>query len=275
MTELTQDQVQEFIKCKDDPVYFINNYVKITSLLPAINLYDYQEDLIEKYHTNQFSITKACRQSCKSFTGIAYLLHCILFYDKVTVGIFTHSRHSARDLLIRLKEMHLNLPSWLTQGVNTSNNSALELENGSTVFAFPVDSLAGQGLSFDTVFLDEFAFVNDEKAINFWDYVIVPMIYSKTSTKVIISSTCSYSHKLKEIENEEGNIEIVKVPTLFYKLWDDAIFRRNNFIPTDIIWNQLPRKDEEWKEQMIANIGIDAFKNQYECEFLETLDAIQ
>ena len=30
--EFTQEQIYEFMRCKEDPVYFANNYIKIVSL---------------------------------------------------------------------------------------------------------------------------------------------------------------------------------------------------------------------------------------------------
>jgi hypothetical protein len=61
----TQEQVDEFMKCKSDFVYFIKNYIKIINVdqgLIDFNLYDFQEDILKTVHNNRFSILKLPRQ---------------------------------------------------------------------------------------------------------------------------------------------------------------------------------------------------------------------
>jgi len=275
MTELTPEQIEEITKCKDDPVYFIDNYVKYTCLHPVTKLYDYQEVVIRHYHKNRFSICKASRQSGKSFVVNAYLLHYIIFNEKVTAGLFTMNRNNARELLNRIKTMYLEIPEWLRHGATISNNMGLVLENNSIIVCLPVNFQDAKGIFYDMIVLDEFAFVDDDVAVNFWN-AMAPTIYSNPNGKIIISSTPARSHRLKEIINEEKNPENIVVstpfykvvPTFFYKLWADALFGYNEFCPISVVWNQMPGKDEEWREKMIQNIGIDSFKNEFECEFL-------
>ena len=76
--EFTQENIEEFIKCKDDPIYFARNYIKIVSLdegLTQFEPYDFQEKLINNFHNNRFNICKMPRQTGKSTTVVAYLLH--------------------------------------------------------------------------------------------------------------------------------------------------------------------------------------------------------
>ena len=47
--EFTKEQIEEFIKCKEDPVYFAKNYVQIVTLdhgLQPFKMYDFQEKLV-------------------------------------------------------------------------------------------------------------------------------------------------------------------------------------------------------------------------------------
>jgi hypothetical protein len=266
-----EDKIKEFQKCKDDPIYFINTYVKCASPQSSqsiVKLYDYQEDIIRRYHNNRFTIVKGCRQSGKSFTGILYILHYILFNENVIVGLFSHNRSAAVDLLTRLSDIYLELPSWMRMEVIKYNKTELELGNGSKICASSVNLTSAHATIFDLIFLDEFAFVNDEIAGNFWE-MMIPTVFSRR-TKLIVSSTPFYSHKLTV--DDEGNIITIKVPTLFYVLWIDAIFGRNTFIPYEISWRiLLPEKDEQWKEKQIAYIGKDKFDNEYECKFLDNV----
>ena len=90
--EFTEEQVIEFIKCKNDPVYFAKNYIKIVSLdegLTQFHPYDFQETLIKRFHENRFNICKMPRQTGKSTTSVSYLLHYAVFNDTATTEIYT------------------------------------------------------------------------------------------------------------------------------------------------------------------------------------------
>ena len=118
--EFTQDQVLEFMKCKDDPVYFANNYIKIVSLdegLTQFHPYHFQEKLINNFHNHRFNICKMPRQTGKSTTVVSYLLHYLIFNDSVNVGILANKAATARELLGRLATAYENLPKWMQQGI--------------------------------------------------------------------------------------------------------------------------------------------------------------
>ena len=136
--EFTEEQVKEFIKCKQDPVYFAKNYVKIVSLdegLVQFNPYNFQEKLINNFHENRFNICKMPRQTGKSTTVVSYLLHYAVFNDSVNIGILANKAATARELLQRLQTAYENLPKWMQQGIIAWNKGSLELENGSKILA--------------------------------------------------------------------------------------------------------------------------------------------
>jgi len=59
--DFTKEQVQEYLTCKKDPIYFTKNYVKIVSLdegLVPFKMWDFQEELITKFHENRFNYCK-------------------------------------------------------------------------------------------------------------------------------------------------------------------------------------------------------------------------
>ena len=136
--EWTENQVTEYTKCMDNPLYFIENYIKIVSLdegLVPFKLYDFQKEMVGTFHSNRFTICKLPRQSGKSTTIIAYLLHYVLFNPSVNVAILANKAATARDLLGRLQLAYEHLPQWLQQGVMSWNKGSLELENGSKILA--------------------------------------------------------------------------------------------------------------------------------------------
>jgi len=255
--EFTKENVAEYLKCKEDPVYFAMNYVKIVTLdegLKSFQPYDFQEKLINNFHDNRFNICKMPRQTGKSTTVISYLLHYVVFNDSVNVGILANKAATARELLGRLQTAYENLPKWMQQGILSWNRGSLELENGSKILAASTSASAVRGMSFNILFLDEFAFVPNHIADSFFASVY-PTITSGQNTKVIIVST---PHGMNH----------------FYRMWHDSEKGKNEYVPTDVHWSQVPGRDEVWREQTIANTSEQQFKIEFECEFLGSVDTL-
>ena len=255
--EWTKEEIEEYAKCMKDPQYFIEHYIKIVSLdegLIPFHLYDFQKEMIGTFHNNRFSICKLPRQSGKSTTIIAYLLHYVLFNPNVNVAILANKAATARDLLSRLQLAYEHLPKWLQQGVMSWNKGSLELENGSKILASATSSSAVRGGSYNIIFLDEFAYVPSNVAEQFFSSVY-PTISSGKTTKVMIVST---PHGMN----------------MFYKLWVDAEEGRNSYVPIEVHWSEVPGRDEKWKEETIKNTSESQFNTEFECEFLGSIDTL-
>jgi len=255
--EFTQEQIQEFIKCKHDPVYFARNYIKIVSVdegLVNFNLYKFQEKLVKRFHKNRFNICLMPRQTGKSTTVVSYLLHYAVFNDNVNIGILANKAAIAKELLARFQTAYENLPRWMQQGILSWNKGSLELENGSKVLAASTSASAVRGMSFNIIFLDEFAFIPNHIADQFFASVY-PTISSGKSTKVIIVST---PHGMNH----------------FYRMWHDAERKKNEYVPTAVHWKEVPGRNETWKKQTIANTSEEQFKVEFECEFLGSVDTL-
>ena len=255
--EWTKEEVEEYTKCMKDPIYFIQEYIKIVSLdegLVPFKLYDFQKEMVGTFHNNRFTICKLPRQSGKSTTIIAYLLHYVLFNPTVNVAILANKAATARDLLGRLQLAYENLPKWLQQGVMSWNKGSLELENGSKILASSTSASAVRGGSYNIIFLDEFAYVPANVAEQFFSSVY-PTISSGKTTKVMIVST---PHGMN----------------MFYKLWVDAEEQRNSYIPIEVHWSEVPGRDAKWKEETIKNTSESQFNTEFECEFLGSIDTL-
>ena len=255
--EWTKEELQEYKRCMDDPQYFVENYIMIVSLdegLVPFKLYDFQKEMIGTFHNNRFTICKLPRQSGKSTTIIAYLLHYVLFNPSVNVAILANKAATARDLLGRLQLAYEHLPKWLQQGVMSWNKGSLELENGSKILASSTSASAVRGGSYNIIFLDEFAYVPANVAEQFFSSVY-PTISSGKTTKVMIVST---PHGMN----------------MFYKLWVDAEEGRNEYIPIEVHWSEVPGRDEAWKQQTIKNTSESQFNTEFECEFLGSIDTL-
>ena len=255
--EFTEEQILEFLKCKEDPVYFAKNYVQIVSLdkgLVPFEMYPFQEKLVNNFHENRFNICKMPRQTGKSTTVVSYLLHYAVFNDSVNIGILANKAATARELLGRLQTAYENLPKWMQQGIIAWNKGSLELENGSKILAASTSASAVRGMSFNILFLDEFAFVPNHVADSFFASVY-PTITSGKNTKVIIVST---PHGMNH----------------FYRMWHDAEKGKSEYIPTDVHWSEVPGRDSKWKETTIANTSEAQFKVEFECEFLGSVNTL-
>ena len=255
--QFTEEQVIEFIKCREDPIYFAKNYVKIVSLdegLTQFSPYHFQQKLIQNFHNNRFNICKMPRQTGKSTTVVSYLLHYLIFNDSVNIGILANKAATARELLGRLATAYENLPKWMQQGIISWNKGSIELENGSKILAASTSASAVRGMSFNILFLDEFAFVPNHVADSFFASVY-PTITSGKNTKVIIVST---PHGMNH----------------FYRMWHDAEKRKNEYVPTEVHWSEVPGRDIVWKEQTIANTSEQQFKVEFECEFLGSVNTL-
>ena len=249
--EWTDESVTEFVKCSKNLRHFINNYVQIVHVdrgLVPFEMYDYQNDMIDKFENNRFVICKMPRQTGKSTTIIAFLLHYVLFNENVNVAILANKGAVARELLSRLQLAYEHLPKWLQQGVVIWNKGNIELENGSKILASATSGSAVRGSSFNIIFLDEFAHVPSNIAEQFFTSVY-PTISSGESTKVLIVSTPLGMN-------------------MFYKMWADAQEKRNNYVPLEVHWSQVPGRDEKWKQETIKNTSEVQFTQEFECEFI-------
>ena len=253
----TKEQIKEFIKCSKNPIYFIENYVKIVSIdhgLIPFNLYTFQKEMVGTFHKNRFTICKLPRQSGKSTVLLAYLVHYLIFNETVSVAILANKAQTARDLLGRFQLAYEHLPEWMQQGVITWNKGSLELENGSKILASSTSASAVRGGSYNLIFLDEFAFVPSNIAEQFFSSVYPTISAGKTSKVVIVSTP----HGMN----------------MFYKLWQDSLNEKNEFVPIEVSWDEVPGRDEAWKEQTIKNTSEQQFLQEFECSFLGSIDTL-
>ena len=247
----TEEQLEEYVKCSNDPEYFIENYIKVVHVdlgIVPFKLYDFQKTMVNTIHKNRFSIFCTPRQVGKSTTVISYFLWYILFNEDVNIAVLANKGALARDILSRLQLAYENLPKFLQQGVLIWNKGNLELENGSKIIAASTSSSAIRGGSYNMILLDEFAFVPPNIADEFMASVY-PTISSGTSTKIVIVSTPNGLNH-------------------FYKLWEDASDKKNNYVPVSVHWKDVPGRDEEWKRETIRNIGVERWAQEFEGEFV-------
>lgn len=246
--QYTKEQIDEYIKCAQNPIYFIKKYVKIISLdegLVFFDVWDFQEKMIDTFHKNRFVINLLPRQMGKTITVAAFLLHYSIFNPEKSVGILANKAATAREILARMKRMIENLPFFLQPGIKEYNKGSVEFGNGSVVMAAATSSDSIRGFSFNVVYLDEFAFVDGADEFYTSTY---PVISSGRDTKVLITSTPNGMN-------------------LFHKIWTEAKLQQNDFVPIQVHWSENPNRDEQWKQTTLRNIGEKRFAQEYECTF--------
>nr|QMP82952.1 MAG: hypothetical protein [Caudoviricetes sp.] len=253
----TQEQVEEYIKCASDPVYFVENYVKIINVDEGVipfKLYGFQKDMIRTIHENRRVVGRIGRQSGKSQTTIAYILWSSLFNDTQNIVILANKGSLAIDLIDRYQMAFENLPMWLQQGVVVWNKGSIELENGSKVRAAATSSSAIRGGSYTHVVLDEFAHIHNNLAEEFFTSVY-PVISSGEKTKITIISTPNGMN-------------------LFYKIFTDAKAKKNDYACIDVHWSQVPGRTDKWKDEFIRNTSQRQFNQEIGCEFLGSTNTL-
>jgi hypothetical protein len=259
----TKEQLEEYVKCANDPVYFCSKYVKVKTLDKGVmpfKLYDYQEKFVKEIHKNRFVISKWPRQSGKSTSVIGYICHYVTFNQSVNVAILANKLKTAKDeLFAKLQLAYENLPQFLQQGVIEWNKTSFKLENGSRVVCDATSSSAIRGGSYNLLLLDEYAFLPSHIAEEFYSSTY-PTISAGLTTKLIIVSTPNGMNH-------------------FHKLWVDANRQeghklKNRFIPVEVSWRDVPitpggpKRDDVWAEEQIANTSPEQFEQEYGCSFL-------
>jgi hypothetical protein len=249
--QLTEEQVREYVKCAKDPIYFIENYVKIITLdkgFVQISLYPFQRQAVKDINDNRRVIVKAGRQVGKTTMVVGYILWYILFNEDKFVAILANKAPTAREILNRIKIAYEALPLWLQQGVRTWNKGDIELENNCRVMATSTASSAIRGYSISLLYLDEFAFVPSNIADEFFTSVY-PTISSGTQSKILISSTPNGMNH-------------------YYRMWTEAAEGQNGFKHIEANWRQVPGRNQAWADDQRRILGEEKFLQEMECEFM-------
>jgi hypothetical protein len=249
--QFTPEEIQEFVKCQKDPVYFIENYCHIVSLdkgLIKFTLYDCQKKKVDVILNNRKVVLMEGRQQGKTITSAACILWYTIFHESKTVAILANKGSAAREVLDRYQIMYEHLPIWMQQGVRTWNKGNVELENGSKVFTAATTGSGIRGKSVNWLYIDEAAIIANNVAEEFFASVY-PTISAGQTTKILLTSTpLGYNH--------------------FWKFWNEAEKGKNGFVSHFIPYWEIPGRDEAWAEEQRKTLGEVKFNQEVLCEFL-------
>jgi hypothetical protein len=251
--EYDANMVQELMRCARSAAYFIGKYVKIQHPMKGMipfALYPYQVKMLDTMQANRKTIILSARQTGKSQTSAAFLLWYALFNEDKTILIASNKNSNALEMISRIRYMYETVPDWLKSGITTDgwNKLSVGFTNKSRIVSTATSESSGRGLSISLLFCDELAFVSRTVQEEFWKSISPTL---STGGGCIISST----------PNGEGD--------LYANLWHSAeIGGEGAFVPVYVAWDEPPGRDEAFKAEKISELGLLAWRQEFECEFL-------
>lgn len=247
--QYNREQLLDLLKCQDDPLYFINNFIKIQhpykGVLP-FDLFDHQADLINTYKTDNKIIVKWPRQHGETVATCAFILWYAIFNPHRTIIISSAANvMRARDNLDIIRGMNDRLPDYLRLGLEYNNKNMIQFDNMSSIIVTAFSEHACRGRNVDILYISDYAYAKTYTYAVACFRAMVPAIW--TCGKIIISSTPNgFNH--------------------FYELFISCDFTNKTSS-----WRCHPDRDELFKDKMFGLIGEIAWQQEYEGEFIEQL----
>jgi hypothetical protein len=257
--EWTDTMVKDLKKCKRNLLYFAENFFTIINLdrgREKIKLFACQKKVLRSLRDNRFNIVLASRQVGKTTMMTIYALWVACFLDDQRILVVANKEQTAINIFKRIRLAYEQLPNWLKPGVIEYGKTSMTLSNGSSIGISTTSSDAGRGDSCNCLILDELAFIDNHLVESFWKSVY-PIISSSKKSKIFIAST----------PNGTGN--------LFHNLYSNAVKGKNNWNSCRIDWDEIPGRDEQWKQDTIRSLGsTDIFDQEFGCQFIETGESV-
>ena len=239
---------KEITKCGKDPVYFLNNYAKIShpdrGLIP-FKTYDFQTDLLNNFNDHRFNIILKARQLGISTITAGYVAWLMLFRREKNILVVATKFSTAANLVKKVKALIKNMPDWIKiSDISVDNRTAFELTNGSQIKASTTSPDAGRSEALSLLVVDEAAHVPELEEM--WK-ALYPTL--STGGRCIALST----------PNGVGN--------WFHQHYVDAEEQRNSFFTTKLPWDVHPDRDKEWFEKETQNMSRRDIAQELECNF--------
>lgn len=251
----TSEQLIEYKRCMNDPVYFAEKYFRIIDVdkgLCPIKMYEFQKAAVQLYAKGRRKLALCCsRQIGKTTMATTVILHYALFNKDRRIALLANKGDSAREILSRIQLAFEYLPKWLQVGVKEWNKGSVEFENGSTIIAAASSSSAIRGKSMSMVYIDECAFVEN------WEEFSASVLPTLSSGKKTITIFTSTPNGLNHFYYYCQGAKAINTPK-----W-------NGYDYLETKWYEVPGRTEQWKESVLAELGFDhnKFEREYECSF--------
>jgi len=253
---ITKEQIDEYVKCKNDIIYFAEHYFYIQTIdggRQLVKLYGYQKKVLKAMsdppNGKKHICLLAARQVGKGMMTSIFLTHYSLFEKDDNIIILANKEATAKDTLEKIKIAIQKFPLWLQKGVVNGgwNKNSVQFENGMTILAASSSSDSVRGKTSGLVFLDEASFVPPHIWEQFWNSVYSIMSSGKKSKLIMVSTPKGLNH--------------------FYEIYSKAVKGENNFYPIKITWRDHPDRDEKWAEDTKKDMTTQAFLQEHEGQF--------
>jgi hypothetical protein len=259
----TEEHIEQLVACSRDDGYhyFTQHFFHIQHPVRGKMLFEpfeYQKRLLDAYHGHRFNINMLPRQMGKTTCAAGYLLWYAMFHPDQTVLISAHKYTGSQEIMQRIRYAYELCPDHIRSGVVNYNKGSIEFDNGSRIVSTTTTGNTGRGMSISLLYCDEFAFVPENIADEFWTSISPTLA---TGGKAIITSTPNSDEDTFATIWKEAN-----------KKWDEFGNERdvgvNGFFPFTCHWNEHPDRDEKWAIEERGRIGEERFRREYNCEFL-------
>lgn len=251
--EYKPEEMAELRKCREDIVYFAENYCMIMTEhgVKTVTLYDYQREVVNTYKEHNRVISMQSRQSGKTWMSSIFIAwYTIFHYDKNTLAIADNAA-TTKEVIDKIKTIFQNLPFWLKPGCVTNAVMTMKFDNGCRIIGRSTTKKAGIGFNIHLLYIDEFAHINETYLDHFFRSIYPTISASKTS-KLLITSTPNGQNK-------------------FFQIYQDAVDGKSGFKPLRVDWWQTPGRDEEWRKAVIAELGSEQdFNQEYGLQFFSS-----
>jgi hypothetical protein len=261
--QLTSEEIDEFHKCSEDIVYFVEKYCRFMTdkgrrvvplryyqktILNTLSIEHYIELLDELGPKNRNLIIMAARQTGKTTTVAAYFSWYMCFHNDRNLAILANKQDTAYEIVSKVKDVFRGLPFFLKPGIVSIGAGGMVLDNGCKLLSQATTKTAQIGYTIHVLYADEFAHIQANIVNDFWRSVY-PTLASSEISQCIISSTPASEYDL------------------FFEIWSKAIKGENSFIPVRVDYNEVPEHDDEWVKKMKADFGPERFAQEFELLF--------
>jgi hypothetical protein len=254
MSDIKKAIQREYLKCVEDPIYFLKKYSIIQHPQKGkikFNLYDFQAKTLDELIKNQYSIILKSRQLGISTLTAGYSLWLMLFFQDKNILVIAKDKGAAKNLVTKVRVMFHNLPSWLKTKVDEDNKLSFRLANGSQIKAVAATPEAGRSEALSMLVLDEAAFIPAVETI--WTAAQQTLA---TGGQCVVLST----------PNGVGN--------WFHKMWVDATDGINDFAFIELPWQRHPDRDQAWRDEQDKALGPTMAAQECDANFLTSGDSI-
>ena len=239
---------QEYIKCAQDPVYFLKKYCMIQHPIQGkipFSLYPFQETTINEFKDNRFNIILKARQLGISTLTAGYSLWLMTFYQDKNILVIATKQDTAKNLVTKVRVMHANLPSWLKQKCVEDNKLSLRYVNGSQIKAVASSTEAARSEALSLLILDEAAFIDK-----------IDDIWTASQQTLTTGGSCI----ALSTPNGVGN--------WFHQTWVQAEEGRGLFNDIKLHWTVHPDRDETWRTEQDSLLGVQNAAQECDCDFI-------